>query len=50
VSFRTRVVAVAVLAAVVAVASALAGGCASVARASSDRHALTYLSNERSPR
>jgi hypothetical protein len=49
-SLRSRVVAVAVLAAVVAVASALAGGCASASRASPHGHALIYPSSERSSR
>jgi hypothetical protein len=42
VSLRTRVLTVALLAAVVAVASALAGGCASAARSSPHGHALTH--------
>jgi hypothetical protein len=47
---RTRVVIVALLAAVVAVASALAGGCAGAAVASPHGHALIYPSSERSSR
>ena len=49
-SLRTRVLTVALLAAVVAAASALAGGCASTARANPPGHALTYPANERSPK
>jgi hypothetical protein len=49
-SLRTRVLTVALLAAVVAGASALAGGCASGALASPYGHALSYPSSERSSR